>query len=120
MKQLTLNDIVWFYDQYDNLCYGTITGISASGNKIFYMIKENIGKRYVESTNCYSSKEKCVLAKQKNSEKQIEDYCEGIKTINDLVIFCLNHVVCPAEEYTDWEARKAAIKKAEELGVKCL
>lgn len=31
--------------------------------------------------------------------------------------FCLDHCVAKAEEYTDWDAREAAIQKAREFGI---
>lgn len=38
-----------------------------------------------------------------------------IRSVNDLVEFMFNNTVAPAEEYTNYDARKAAAIRAEEL-----
>lgn len=40
-----------------------------------------------------------------------------ISTPEDLVLFCLKNNVACAEEYTDWEARTAAINLAKQFGI---
>ena len=46
------------------------------------------------------------------------NYRKQINSIEDLVIFCLNHTVSHTEEYTDYEAREVAVEKAKQFGVK--
>lgn len=47
----------------------------------------------------------------------VKTYCDSITDIDSLVSFCMNNCVACADEYTDYNARKAVMIKAEELGI---
>ncbi len=107
------NDIIWFFDLYNNLCHGTILEIGQD----FILVKENYDSHWMPSEECFPSKEACCKAREEQREKQIAEYEKSIKTVSDLIGFMYTYVVCPAEEYTDWEARAAVERKAMEFGI---
>ena len=64
---------------------------------------------------CYPSREALLEGEKAKSNRQVQLYCEKIQSVNDLVEFMFNNTVAPAEEYTNYDARKAAAIRAEEL-----
>lgn len=50
-------------------------------------------------------------------KQQIETYCNSIKTLNDLLKFPLENCISNGEEYVDWIAREAYIKRAKDFGL---
>lgn len=52
--------------------------------------------------------------KQK-TENIVKEYKDSIKDVNDLIRFMYNENVATAEEYTDWNARRAAKERTLEL-----
>ena len=67
--------------------------------------------------NLYLTKEEAINSLNDKNNKEVEEYKETIKSIEDLVVFCLDNCVANAEEYTNWNARRAAIEKAKEYGI---
>lgn len=80
----------------DSYEYGTFR---AFGNMIFPSYEQ------LEST-----------LKQQHEEK-VQRYYDSIKTLHDLMKFPLKHCIGCAEEYTDWIAREAYIKRANDFGL---
>lgn len=54
-------------------------------------------------------------AKKRNLTDKYSCTAKKIRSVNDLVEFMFNNTVAPAEEYTNYDARKAAAIRAEEL-----
>lgn len=52
----------------------------------------------------------------KRDEEQIKEYYDSIKTLQDLIKFSLDNCISCAEEYTDWRAREAYIRRARDFG----
>lgn len=68
-------------------------------------------------TDCYPSREACEHALKMITAETIQAYCDSIETVNDLVNFALKYCIGPGEEYTDWAAREAYIKRAKDFGI---
>lgn len=67
--------------------------------------------------NIYLTKEEALQAMLENSRQNILKYKEEMKTIDDIINFCLENCIL-GEEYTDYDARNAVIERAKELGIK--
>lgn len=53
----------------------------------------------------------------KRYEERVKEYYDSIKTLLDLMKFPLDNCISCAEEYTDWIAREAYIRRAKEFGL---
>ena len=69
----------------------------------------------VKEQDVYISKNDAEQAYNTEIQNRIEEYKSRINTVEDLVKFMFNENVTHAEEYTNYEARQAAIEKAKEL-----
>lgn len=65
----------------------------------------------------YSTKEEALNAKKEKSRKNILKYKNKLKTIDDIINFCLDTCIC-GDEYTNYDARIAVIERSKELGIK--
>ena len=112
-------DYVYFIDNYDNNYEGEILDVSSSSEHmmVFYSIKTRYGTFVVPIYNIFKTKEDREQARVKRYNRKVQEYCEKINDIVDLVFFMFDHNVAPAEEYTDWEAREAARIKANQFGI---
>lgn len=112
-------DYVYFIDNYNNNHEGEIFNIlSPLKNKmVFYSIKTRYGTFTVPIYDIFKTKEDRDQVRIKRYNKKVQEYCEKINDITDLVFFMFGHNVAFAEEYTDWEAREAARIKANQFGI---
>ena len=112
-------DYVYFIDSYNNNHEGEIFDILSplKYKMVFYSIKTRYGTFTVPIYDIFKTKEDREQARIKRYNKKVQEYCEKINDITDLVFFMFNHNVALAEEYTDWEARKAAQIKANQFGI---
>lgn len=112
-------DYVYFIDNYDNNYEGEILDVSSPSEHmmVFYSIKTRYGTFAVPIYNIFKTKEDREQARVKRYNRKVQEYCEKINDIVDLVFFMFDHNVAPAEEYTDWEAREAARIKANQFGI---
>lgn len=53
----------------------------------------------------------------KRHEERVKEYYDSIKNLHDLMKFPLDNCISCAEEYTNWIAREAYIKRAKEFGL---
>lgn len=113
---MKIGDYVYAVDSYDNYIEGTITKFDVSNDrKTYAVINTNPGTRGIPIDNVFSSsKKRDSIVKQRN-KIQKNKYKEQMKTMRDIVVFCLEHCVANGEEYTDWEARKAVEERLQEL-----
>lgn len=102
---------VWYFDYYDNLQSNTVTDIQTLEGQT-YAIFNGTGCKLEDA---YLSKQACLDAKQRSDEAEIEAIKAKIQTVEDLVRYMYNNVVSCAEEYTNWNARKAVAIRAKEL-----
>lgn len=65
----------------------------------------------------FPSYEQLVSYLDAQRKQQIETYCNSIKTLNDLLKFPLENCISNGEEYVDWIAREAYIKRAKDFGL---
>ena len=112
-------DYVYFMDSYNNNHEGEISDILSplKYKMVFYSIKTRYGTFTVPIYDIFKTKEDREQACIKRYNKKVQEYCEKINDIADLVFFMFDHNVAPAEEYTDWEARAAARIKANQFGI---
>lgn len=117
MCKVKIGDMVYGYDSYGNLQSVKVKRIElilkGGLREVPYVV---FGTGFcLPEEMVFSSKEDCVQDYQNRFEEKVQDYCKSIKSVPDLVSFMFNHCVSCAEEYTDWEAREAAYRKAKEL-----
>lgn len=112
-------DYVYFIDNYNNNHEGEIFNILSSleYKMVFYSIKTRYGTFTVPIYDIFKTKEDRDQARIKRYNKKVQEYCEKINDITDLIFFMFGHNVAFAEEYTDWEAREAARIKANQFGI---
>lgn len=112
-------DYVYFIDNYDNNHEGEILDVlnPLEHLMVFYSIETPHGTFAVPIYNIFKTKEDREQGRIKRYNKKVQEYCEKINDITDLVFFMFDHNVAPAEEYTDWEAREAARIKASQFGI---
>lgn len=112
-------DYVYFIDNYDNNYEGKILDVLSplEHMMVFYSIETRYGTFAIPIYNIFKTKEDREQARIKRYNKKVQEYCEKINDIVDLVFFMFDHNVAPAEEYTDWEAREAARIKANQFGI---
>lgn len=96
--------------------FETITDYKGKSAKFVY-IRNNYAmlSGYVKEDDIYKSKSDAEKAYKEEIQNRIKEYKSRINTVEDLVKFMFNENVICAEEYTDYEARQAAIEKAKEL-----
>lgn len=61
--------------------------------------------------------EQLISEINKRHEEQVKEYYDSIKTLQDLMKFPLHNCISCAEEYTDWRAREAYIRRARDFGL---
>ena len=112
-------DYVYFIDNYNNNHEGEIFNILSSlkDKMVFYSIKTRYGTFTIPVYDIFKTKEDRDQVRIKRYNKKVQEYCEKINDITDLVFFMFGHNVAFAEEYTDWEAREAARIKANQFGI---
>ena len=121
-KTIKAGQKVWCVDAFGNI-HNAITNetmVSQRGKKqITYVMMSSVdGYRSSQGfpiDACYSSREALLESEKAKADRNVRLYCEEIQSVNDLVEFMFNNPVAPAEEYTDYDARKAAAIRAEEL-----
>jgi hypothetical protein len=96
--------------------FETTTDYKGKSTKFVY-IRNNYAmlSGYVKEDDIYKSKSDAEKAYKEEIQNRIKEYKSRINTVEDLVKFMFNENVTCAEEYTDYEARQAAIEKAKEL-----
>lgn len=108
---------VWYSDTYGNVQSGETIRFYEE-NPDYVKVKgtrDSYVTGGVKIKDCYDTKDELLAAMQKNHEEKVVSFCKEIKTVHDLVRFMYDNTVSCAEEYTDWDARKAAYIRAKEL-----
>ncbi len=110
------NQIVFVNTPYNVAEKCKITGVEKNNKKTLYKLHsfETYASFGAYENNVFSTKEEAQNAYLEKQDKQIEEYCSKLNTLEDFLAFPLSHCFC-GEEYTDFAARKAYIKKAKEL-----
>lgn len=116
-KIYSVNTTVWFFDSYGNLCSGIIQETFHLHQPYYEIHLAHGGTMNVRAENCHLSKDEAIREQSKKTQEKIQKYKDSIQSLDDLFVFCLNHCCAYAEEYTEYEARKACIERAKELGI---
>lgn len=123
-ENIKVGDTVYFFDKWSACCVsGLVKEIKE--NSTFCNCKEYLyrdgtvmdpayGSCYVPFENMFKSPEEAYAAKDKEKNESVDKYCNQIKTERDLVVFALTECL-NGEEYTDYSARAAFVKRANEL-----
>lgn len=107
---------IWYQDTYGNIQSGEVIGFHEGIDYVKIRgTRSSHGSQGVKITHCYSTKDELITAMQVKSQERVSAFCGKIKTVNNLVRFMYDNTVSSAEEYTDWDARKAAAIRAKEL-----
>lgn len=123
-ENLKIGTSVWHETTWSGICEEKIASpckVTESGAK-YYDLKgvDIVGSSGGVLENLYLTKDEAVAAYKTKADEKVRGYLAQINTIQDLVAFMFNHNVAYCEEYTDYEARKAAEIKAKEFGVEFL
>lgn len=115
-------DKVYFKDSCNNFCTAIIERdpYDYTVYQDYYkvnLIDGGYGSIGIEKDECFATMEECVKYHQAESDQKVQEYMRSISTPEDLVLFCLKNNVACAEEYTDGEARTAAINMAKQFGI---
>lgn len=115
--KLEIGTEVW-YESWDSLHSGKITEFDDEKHPDRVMVegtRSDHGTQWVKKDGCYASKEDLIDAIQEESDRRVNEFLAQIKNVNDLVQFMYDNTVSMTDEYTDWDARKAARMAADNL-----
>lgn len=121
-EDIKVGQEIWFRTSYADVNSGIVTEIWESakalkGKETYIMLtgtRDTRGSMTARIKDCYPTKEALLSELKATSDAKVKEYYESIWTVEDLVRFCYNHNM-RAEEYTDWEAQKAAKLRTKEL-----
>ena len=120
MKTIKIGQKVYYPSTNSDINAGIVRAINLGekADSVEVIGTENTyGSYVVKIGDCYQTKKELLTAMKESHDKQVKEYCDSIRTVEDLVRFCYGHNMC-AEEYTDYEAKEAAnIKAAKLLGI---
>lgn len=117
IENIKIGQKVYYNMPYNDINAGIVRAIHPRGmeDRVEVIGTENTrGTQSVKIENCYKTKEDLMAGLKEAHDKLVQEYCESIQTVEDLVRFCYNHNMS-GEEYTEYEAKEAANIKAEEL-----
>lgn len=117
-KDAKLGDTIFFREHWSGMCRKAIIVeicVDDNGEK-YWKVNGDFGTTWQYPKNCYFSYQACINAMNAKDNEMVQKYKEEINSIDDMLIFALNHTISCAEEYTDWNARKAFIERGKELG----
>ena len=129
MKNIKENDIIWFEEYWTGRPVVTkVKNIVNDGKIIVTKMDAELRTKYdlldiapgstrIHIDGVFKTQEECLqYINNKNNNKK-EQYKLEIKTKDDLIRFLFENTCSSAEEYTDYNARAAAIEKAKEFGI---
>lgn len=108
---------VWFYVEYTGICSGIVEKVMDGPERCVKVDMDGFEIKAIQNVRlerCYPDEESLREALQREHDEKVRAYCDSIKTVENLVMFCYEHNFW-AEEYTDYEAAKAARIRAKEL-----
>lgn len=93
------------------------SGVAVETVRLRYETPTANGTVVIAIEDCYKTREACQSGLNLRSKMTVKTYAENIKTVDDLVNFCLTYPVALSED-TNYDAREAAIIRATKLGIK--
>lgn len=115
-RKFKKGDLACFFDSYDNYIEGPITRfipLDQTKGVPYLEVKGQFGTRMSKIQDCYPSKEACLEAAKKKHDERTAEYCDRIKTVEDLVRFLFDHDT--TSEFRDYAAIEAAQTRAIDL-----
>lgn len=73
------------------------------------------GTMNIRFADMFATKNELMQAMRDESNRNVAKAKDSIQTVEDLVRYMYDHVVAHAEEYTDYDARRAVRERAKEL-----
>lgn len=115
MKTFTTGDTIFFFDHFDNFQKDIIVRFVCPDENdtetVYLRTKRGFA---VPLEQAWETEKEARAAYADDAQKQVETYKKEITSVQDLVVFLFHHCV-NGEEYTDWNARAAAIQRAKKL-----
>lgn len=127
-----VGDIIYYYDEYQNIIVKAEIinlrdviafekTILIAELRVMYAVDTNYEPTTIYNTHVskkvsdlYKTGKAAYEAYKEKCNREVENYCKEISTLEDLLIFPLAHVICE-DEWTDYEAVKAYKIRAKEL-----
>lgn len=110
-----IGDICYYHERWaDTINRAIIVDIM---NRVVKLHDMNIGGNVeCRMSSIFKTDEEALAVLDEKNKEQVDKYRSEIQTMEDLVRFGYTHCVhTGAEEYTDWNARKAYAAMAERL-----
>lgn len=112
MENFKVGQVVWFQNIWSNMIEnGTVVEIEDN----IATIETEFGNTGKKITDIYPSKDEAIKHINRKQSDRIDKIASKITNVEQLVKFMFDNNISHCEEYTDWTARKAVIKKAKEL-----
>lgn len=116
IEDIKIGQTVWFVQPFSQINRGIVETKSSDSNKFDYvLVSDRHSCGNVLASDCFPTREALEKGLTERSEKQVKEYCDSIHDISDLMRFIFRHPIAAAEEYTDWDARRAVAMKTQEL-----
>ena len=117
ISEIKIGQTVWFHESWTNTIEEAVITDIVSCDHIDYVSLKvlKVGMCNQTLENIYPSKQACEKAVEMKNMEMINSYKKEITDLKALVTFAVTHCIGPSEEYTDYNARKAFIDRAEEL-----
>lgn len=113
-----IGQFVWFRHTYCDVNSGTVTGVAFDEKRdaFFYEIRELCGGTMgAAEEDIRLTRDELFELNREIENKRYEKYRAEITDTAALVRFMYDRNVARAEEYTDWEVRRAAKDAAREM-----
>ena len=108
-----IGQIIWFKERWSGM--PTEAKITAVYDTHAETHLTHGGTMNVRFADMFVSKNELMRTMQDESNRNVAVIKASIQTVEDLVRYMYDHVVANAEEYTDYDARRAVRERAREL-----
>lgn len=116
--ELQLHQEVWFPTTYVDVNSGIVEGFISVRSEQRVKVegtRDTFGTFCPKLSECFTSEKELLEYLQHKSNSKVKEYCSQLTDLESVLRFMYSkHVAC-AEEYTDWEARRAVRQRVKEL-----
>jgi len=114
-KEFNINEEVWCFNAWGTIDEGIISEIRLTQSDLkYYKIQlTSGGSYYAVPMDMFKSYGAALHEKARRSKEKTNKYKTDIKTLKDLLNFCICHM--HSEEYTDYEAIQAVKEWSKEI-----
>lgn len=113
-KLLEDGEIVWFIED-KGIVGGTIQELCFSEDEVVAVVKTVTEIKKVPLDKIHMDRQDCIEEYTDRNKQVQEMYRQKINSVEDLFKFMFTHRICTNSDNTDYNARKVALDKAEEL-----